>query len=149
MPRKLTYGTYYPWNQTVDSFVAALAEGCQLCNLIEENRSYKQESSVHFPVDIAYSFKSLSSAWARHGNGPKWMVPYHYRTNEMSEMQLYLEEVERDPTPNGLGHLLATDSDELERTSTDFWLVLEFYGPLSHLVLPLEFIRQGSYTRPS
>jgi hypothetical protein len=137
-PRKLSYGTYYPWNQTKSSFIIALREGCHLCNVIEENRSYSNCSgSSFFPTEIKYAFKVLNDQWARHGNGPMWLVP-NVGGDELHELERYLSVVEMDPTPNGLGHLLATDSDKLVDDPPDFWLMLELYGPRYHLVLPLE-----------
>jgi len=148
-PRKLSHGTYYPWNQTRNSYLTALTTGCHLCSLIEENRSYSSHPDIEqpFPYEIKYSFKALSRDWACHGNGPKWVVPQVSGIiDESTEVAIYLLAVETDPTPNNLGHLLATDSDDLVNNPPDFWLVLELYGPGAHFVLPLEFATRG--TRP-
>ena len=50
----------------------------------------------------------------------------------------YLRQVEKDPTPNGLGQLLATDAEEVVDEAANSWLILEFYGPGAHVVLPME-----------
>lgn len=146
-PRKLSYGTYYPWNQTRTSFLASLRAGCHLCGLIEENRSYGGHPEIYepFPYEIQYAFKALSRDWARHGNGPKWVVPQvSGLCDDEMDVVMYLLAVETDPTPNKLGHLLATDSDDLVNSPHDFWLVLELYGPGAQFILPLEFAARGT-----
>lgn len=139
-PRKLSCGTYYPWEQNPSSFQKALKEKCHLCSLIEENRSYIGHRNDEFPECIKYAFKALSPDWARFGKGPKWLVPQfkdddeHVPTNQSR----YLRQFEKDPTPNRLGTLLATDSETLVSEAENSWLVLEFYGPGAQVVLPLE-----------
>jgi len=134
-------------NHTKRSFRAALRAGCHLCHLIDENRSYEYLPHNEFPHLAKYAFKVLSKKWARHGKGPKWLVPVIHTGDDDTEVSMYLREVQKDPTANGLAQLLATDSDELFNTHRDFWLVLEFYGPGAHLVLPLELATGRS--RPS
>jgi hypothetical protein len=43
-----------------------------------------------------------------------------------------------DPTPNKLGHLLATDADDAGDQAKESWLVLEFCGQDAHIMLPIE-----------
>jgi len=74
------------------------------------------------------------------------MVPQIFGIeNEAAEIAAYNRAAKMDPTPNNLGHLLATDSDDLLNDSPGFWLVLELYGPAAHLVLPLELAERGRY----
>jgi hypothetical protein len=138
-PRKLSYGTYYPWKQNAASFQVALKTGCHLCNLIEENRSYQEPSVEGFPSDIRFAFKALNPDWARSGKGPKWFVPQTKCLDggEVIELDNYLNQIETDPTPNGLASLLATDSEKL-LSEVNYWLVLEFYGKCVQIVLPME-----------
>jgi hypothetical protein len=139
-PRRLAYGTYYPWNQTAASFELALSAGCHLCNLIEQGRSYNHAKRYKFPESIKYAFKALNSDWARYGNGPKWLVPEDQNGGEDDEIKIrrYLLEVEKDPTPNNLGSLLATDSESIPKEMENSWIVLEFYGPNHQITLPME-----------
>jgi hypothetical protein len=142
-PRKLSYGAYYPWNQTRESFLLALSAGCRLCNVIEEAWSYETRSNDQFPYNIKYAFLALSEEWARHGKGAKWLVP-HIGEDDYHEVARYREVVEKDPTSNQVAHLLATDSDRLINDPPDFWLTLELCGPGILLTLPLEFGALGT-----
>jgi hypothetical protein len=145
-PRKLSYGTYYPWKQNVASFQAALRTGCHLCNLIEENRSYDGHPNKAFPGGIRYAFKALNPDWARSGKGQKWLAPQTPGEDEDGEGEVdrYLSQVEMDPTPNGLSSLLATDSERLVNEAANSWLVLEFYGGYDQIVLPMELASRKS-----
>lgn len=145
-PRKLSYGAYYPWFQTRPSYLLALEAGCHLCNVIEESRSYENRSNNEFPQNIKYSFLALSEEWARHGKGPKWLLP-RIDEDDPDELAKYREQVEKDPTANKVAHLLATDSDKLIDNPPDFWLVLEFCGPGTLFALPLEFGALGTQHR--
>ena len=143
-PRKLSYGTYYPWKQTHASFRAALDAGCHLCSIIDESRSYHGAPADGFPTEIKYAFKALNPDWARDGEGMKWLVPQTSDSscwepeNFETELSVYLREVEMDPTPNNLGKLLALDAVEVVDAINKFWLVLELYGPGVQIVLPME-----------
>ena len=48
-----------------------------------------------------------------------------------------LRAFELDPTPNKLGSLLATESENLVKEAADSWVILEFYGA-KQVVLPME-----------
>ncbi|KAK2612607.1 hypothetical protein QQS21_001379 [Conoideocrella luteorostrata] len=139
-PRKLSCGTYYPWKQNPDSFQQALKARCHLCSLIQENRSYNGHRDDEFPKSIKYAFKALNPTWARSGNGPKWLVPQFKDDDEHVpvDKSRYVNQFQKDPTPNSLGNLLATDSETLVSEAANSWLVLEFYGPGAQIVLPLE-----------
>jgi hypothetical protein len=150
-PRKLTYGTYYPWNQTIASFAAALRAGCHLCSLIQESRSYGNLGDDPFPNCVKYAFKALSQDWAQYGKGQKWLVPQTSRGDDgddEGERARYMRLAETDPTPNGLGQLLATDAEEVVEEAAQFWLVLEFYGPGAQVVLPMEIATGRSRHQP-
>ncbi|PQE05065.1 hypothetical protein CJF31_00002227 [Rutstroemia sp. NJR-2017a BVV2] len=139
-PRKLSYGTYYPWQQNVASFQAALRIGCHLCNLIEESRSYDGDPNEAFPEGIRYAFKALNPKWACSGEGQKWLAPQTGSCDEDEEREAdsYWNQFEMDPTPNGLASLLAMDSERLVSEAANSWLVLEFYGARDQIVLPME-----------
>jgi len=137
-PRKLSYGAYYPWSQTRESFLCALRNGCHLCNLIEGTRSYESSSNNNFPQQIRYALLALSEEWARDGRGPKWLVPQLHE-DDAGEVAEYLDKVEKDPTSDKVAHLLATDSDKLINDPPGFWLILELCGPGTLFALPLEF----------
>jgi hypothetical protein len=115
-----------------------LEAGCQLCNVIEEGRSYTHYTNGHFPEDIRYAFKALGQDWARYGKGPRWLVPQLSGVHELDEMDEYKRLADIDPTPNKLGHLLATDAEDAADQARESWLVLELYGPSAHIVLPIE-----------
>jgi hypothetical protein len=142
-PRKLSYGEYYSWNQTRASFLLALSAGCHLCSVIEETRSYENRTNNEFPYNVKYAFLALSEEWARHGNGPKILVP-QIDSDDPEAVAKYRERVEMDPTANNVARLLATDSDELVNNPPDFWLTLELCGPGILLTLPLEFGALGT-----
>ncbi|KAI0512605.1 heterokaryon incompatibility protein-domain-containing protein [Xylaria bambusicola] len=55
----------------------------------------------------------------------------------------WLDDLEKDPTPNGLGSLLADDADKVIDEAKDSWLVLELYGPGVHVVLPMELATEN------
>jgi hypothetical protein len=143
-PRNLAYGSFYPWKQTPCSYTASLKAGCQLCNVIEEGRSYTGNTNSHFPQDMRYAFKALGQDWARHGKGPQWLVPSISEAHEFDEADEYLRQAAMDPTPNKLGHLLAIDAEDAADQAKESWLVLELYGPRAHIVLPIE-IATGRY----
>jgi hypothetical protein len=146
-PRKLSYGTYYPWGHTNRTFVAARQGGCHLCDLVWYNVSYNLGThdprySDEFPNRCTYAFKVLNPEWARRGKGPKWLVPASGRgDDEFTEVSRYKVAIENDPTNNQLSSLLAADSEEIFSISTDFWLVLDFYCPGPRIILPLEIVR--------
>jgi hypothetical protein len=141
-PRKLSCGTYYPWGHTNRTFIAAREAGCHICNLIWENGSYDRNYYDHFPDRCTYAFRVLNPEWARHGLGPKWLVPASGGDgDDYSEVSKYLRDMDNDPIINQVASLLTTESDELFDKSTDFWLVLDFYCPGPRIVLPLEIVR--------
>ncbi|KAK1752664.1 heterokaryon incompatibility protein-domain-containing protein [Echria macrotheca] len=141
-PRKLAYASIRPWQQTRESFEAALAAGCHLCHLIDEVRQHNHsKKSADFPARINYAFKPLRPQWARHGQGSKWYTYQDPGGDDFTELERYLAGVERDPTSIGLARLLADESDLL-RYLSDFWIVLQFYG-CEDIVLPMELRRDG------
>jgi len=138
-PRRLAYGSISPWLQTPESFRRALRDGCHLCSIIDENRSYNQQISPDFPRNVNYAFKPLKPSWARSGVGNKW---YAYQQggrddDPVAELADFIRGVEKDPTPNGLGTLLATDAYNLLQEAKKSWMVLEFLGN-EHILLPME-----------
>lgn len=92
---------------------------------------------------MKYAFKALNPSWARNGQGQKWLVPAKTKRNNESEN--FLDDVERDPTPNGLGHLLATDADNLPSETAKVWLSLELHGKTGYCILPMELAVRGQY----
>ncbi|KAK0633927.1 heterokaryon incompatibility protein-domain-containing protein [Immersiella caudata] len=138
-PRRLAYGSISPWMQSVTSFRRALKDGCHLCNIIEENRSYNEHQSPEFPRNVNYAFKPLKPSWARKGTGHKWYAYQQstYDDDPAFELADFIRGVEMDPTPNGLGALLATDADNLLDEAKKSWMVLEFLGN-EHILLPME-----------
>ncbi|KAJ8130589.1 hypothetical protein O1611_g3038 [Lasiodiplodia mahajangana] len=129
----------------------ALRLGCRLCIMVQESISYRDDKPDGFPYHVRYAFKALNPCWARDGTGPEWLVPQKQKqeaaklksSSEHSDddelvLKRYLHEVDKDPTPNGLGSLLAADADEVVNEARKSWLVLEFYGPGAHVVLPME-----------
>ena len=154
-PRRLAYGTYYPWKQTPATFAAALAAGCHLCHLVDECRTYKQPVDglpPAFPSETSYAFKALNDRWTREGKGQQWMAPQLAGSRgddddvaaDARELAEYLRLSDADPTPNGLGALLATDDDRVPEEAAKCWPVLEFYGPAALLALPIE-LATGRY----
>jgi len=137
-PRKLSFGTYYPWKHTPATYAASLKAGCQLCNNIEESLSYNPDTNCEFPQNTTYAFKALGHGWARYGEGQKWLVPQLSRVHDFDEMNTYTRLAEMDPTPNQLGQLLATDASAAAAEARESWLVLEFYGSHTPIVLPIE-----------
>jgi hypothetical protein len=144
-PRKLSCGTYYPWGHTDLTFVAAREAGCHICNLVWENGTYHHDYRDNFANNCTYAFKVLNPEWARHGEGPKWIVPTTRRhSDDSSAVSRYLHDMENDPIINHVASLLARESDKISNKSVDFWLVLDFYCPGPRIVLPLEIVR-GEY----
>ncbi|EEU44543.1 uncharacterized protein NECHADRAFT_85196 [Fusarium vanettenii 77-13-4] len=136
-PRRLAYGSIHPWEQTPLSFRLALQAGCHLCHLIDASRGYDSARSESFPLGISYSFRPLNPKWARYGTGMKWYTYQSRCADEVGEMDEYLRGWEQDPTPNGLGRLLATDSARVPDEAAKSWVVLRFYG-CEDIVLPIE-----------
>lgn len=143
-PRQLAYASIAPWGQTPQSFRRSLADGCHLCTLIEENRSYNDYRSPHFPRNVNYAFKPLNPEWARSGSAFKWYAYQHsYGDDEDPSwsLQHFREGVLQDPTPNRLGTLLATDAPNLAEEAAESWIVLEFFGD-EQILLPVEICTQ-------
>ncbi|KAK3394998.1 heterokaryon incompatibility protein-domain-containing protein [Podospora didyma] len=143
-PRLLAYGTPYRWHQTQKSFHLAVDAGCHLCNVIYESRSYESQGpqSWDFPDQVKYAFKAINPVWARSGKGQQWLVPQTSEgrdSGDFADLE-YFRQLHLDPTPNGLGELLATDSDEAVREAANTWLVLELIGPSVLLKLPMELV---------
>ncbi|KAL2677319.1 hypothetical protein Neosp_011088 [[Neocosmospora] mangrovei] len=136
-PRRLAYGSIHRWEQTPLSFRLALQAGCHLCHLIDASRGYDSARSESFPRGISYSFRPLNPKWARYGTGMKWYAYQSRCVDEVGEMDDYLRGWEQDPTPNGLGRLLATDSARVPDEAAKSWVVLRFYG-CEDIVLPIE-----------
>jgi len=84
----------------------------------------------------------------------KWLIPQVTGDDghDSAELKRYLSQFEIDPTPNGLGRHLATDSERFVSEIANSWLVLEFYGPGAQVVLPMELATRESsfhYAFPS
>ena len=146
VPRKLSYGTYYPWGHNRESFAKARKEGCYLCTIVLENSSYScGDSFPHFdrdfPLNCTYAFKLLNPLWARSGLGPKWLVPHDPIGNNWdTDTSKYLSEMDKAPMAD-LMHLLATESEELFTKPAFFWMVIDFYCPGPRIVIPLDIVR--------
>ncbi|PMD45621.1 HET-domain-containing protein, partial [Hyaloscypha variabilis F] len=142
-PRKLSYGTYYPWGHSSASFAKARKEGCHLCNIVWENRSYgdpSPEFDRDFPQGCTYAFKLLNSEWARNGRGSKWLVVPDPEGDGEPDISEYLSAVEESPM-TGLGHLLATEAHEIFTRPAPFWMVIDFYCPGPRIVIPLDIVK--------
>ena len=136
-PRKLAYGSIRRWQQTAGSFRQAVQAGCHLCNLVHEN------ASGSFSAHAWYSFKPLNPNWARHGTGSKWCAFQGSTGDVWTPPNISLRAFELDPTPNKLGSLLATESENLVKETADSWVILEFYGA-NQVVLPMELSPVGA-----
>lgn len=146
VPRKLSYGTYYPWGHSSASFAKAREGGCYLCIIVWENRSYSDpypDYDRDFPQNCTYAFKLLNPRWARQGLGSKWLVAPEPRGDDWSDTSKYMSDVDKAPMPD-LTHLLATEADELFTKPAVFWMVIDFYCPGPRIVIPLDIVR-GQY----
>jgi hypothetical protein len=144
-PRKLGYGTYYPWGHNSKSFAESREAGCHLCNIVWENRSYSSSYPAFddtFPIGCTYAFKVLNPTWARHGQGSQWLVPSDGgEEDDVDYMSRYLSAVENDPTVNQLARLLENEAEELFARQESFWMVIDFYCPGPRIIVPLEIMR--------
>jgi hypothetical protein len=142
-PRKLAFGTYYHWPHNKRSFLASIAAGCSLCNLIwdnlrRQNCEPKERIDYNSLSNLRYAFKALNTEWARFGIGSMWLAPVEPPDEifESPSVQALASEVEA--SISHLAKLLETRSGLLEAKSMEYWLVMELYGPGIHVVLPLE-----------
>lgn len=145
-PSALSFGTYYPWGHTLESFEAARLAGCHLCNLVWENISYNSTGSGYkgaFTENCTYAFKVLNADWARRGKGSMWLSQVTWDVDEEFDSKTYVAAMGNDPGDSikHLASILKTGSEAQIAELGKFWLVLDFYCPGPRIVLPLEVLQ--------